>query len=141
MIESSTPPPFPLRNECPPGACTCRRDELLADPHADIRVLRLTREEEKKLIARIESIGSYAELKRIEERLHEQLGIVLQIVPSLHGVRTVRGLNIQLREQPGLCRKIRQSVPAAVRRCLDRNPEIVYALLDAQGLLGQAADE
>ncbi len=46
----TTPPPmnapFPIRTECPPGACTCRREELLADPNADIRVLRLTREEE-----------------------------------------------------------------------------------------------
>lgn len=128
--------PFPIRTECPPGACICGRDTLLNDPHADIRVLRLTREEEKKLVARIESISSYADLKHIEERMQAQLGIVLQIAPSMRGVRTVRGFNIQLAEQPGLCRKLRQSIPAAVRRCLEKNPEIAYAILDAHDLLG-----
>jgi hypothetical protein len=35
-----------------------------------------------------------------------------------------------------VCKKLRQSVPAAVRRCLDRQPEIVFALLDAHDLFG-----
>jgi hypothetical protein len=48
----------------------------------------------------------------------------------------VRGFNIRLAEQPGLCRKIRQSVPAAIRKCLEKNPDIVYAILDAHDLLG-----
>lgn len=130
------PVPFPIRQECPPGACICERDRLLNDPHADLRVLRLTREEEKKLIARIENISSYADLKHIGERMYAQLGIELQITPSARGVRTVRGINIQLMERPGLCRKIRQSIPAAVRRCLENHPDIVYALLDAHDLLG-----
>lgn len=128
--------PFPIRNECPPGACICGREALLGEPNADIRVLRLTREEEKKLLARIDSVSSYADLKHIEERMHAQLGIVLQVAPSMRGVRTVRGFTIQLAEQPGLCRKIRQSIPAAIRRCLERHPEIAYAILDAHDLLG-----
>jgi hypothetical protein len=98
--------------------------------------LRLTREEEKKLIARIENISTYAELRHIEERMQAQLGIVLQITPSIHEVRTVRGFSIQLVERPGLCKKIRQTIPAAVRRCLEKNPAIVYALLDAGELFG-----
>ncbi|MGH8808070.1 MAG: hypothetical protein ACREX0_09350 [Noviherbaspirillum sp.] len=130
------PIPFPIRKECPPGACICGRDDLLNDPRGDIRILRLTREEEKKLIARIETISTYADLRHIEERMQAQLGIVLQITPSIHEVRTVRGLSIQLVERPGLCRKIRQSIPAAVRRCLEKNPQIVYAILDAHDLLG-----
>jgi len=130
------PPPFPIRNECPPGACICDRDALLGDPQGDIRILRLTREEEKKLIARIESIASYADLKNIVERMQTQLGIVLRIAPGAHEVRTVRGLDIGIAERPGLCKKIRQSVPAAIRRCLEKNPEIVYAILDAHDLLG-----
>lgn len=135
---SSTSPtlPFPIRNECPPGACTCERDVLLGDPAADLRVLRLTREEEKRLVARIESIASYADLRHIEKRLAEQLGIVLQIAPRGREVRTVRGLSIQLAEQRGLCRKIRQSIPAAVRRCLEQHPDIVYAILNEHDLLG-----
>lgn len=130
----SQPVPFPIRKECPPGACVCDRDRLLNDPHSDIRVLRLTREEEKKLIERIERIASYAELLRIGQRMREQLGIELRIAPGAHEVRTVRGIHIQLVERPGLCRKIRQSIPAAVRRCLERNPEIAYAILNAHDL-------
>ncbi|RJF96272.1 hypothetical protein [Noviherbaspirillum saxi] len=128
--------PFPIRKECPPGACICERDRLLDDPNGDLRVLRLTQQEEKKLIERIEAIGSYAELKHIGERMQAQLGIVLRIAPGSREVRTVRGLTIQLVEQPGLCRKIRQSIPSAVRRCLEKNPEIVYAILDAHDLFG-----
>lgn len=128
-------PPFPLRTECPPGACTCDRERLLEDPAADLRVLKLTREEEKRLLARIEAIASYDELKKMTARLQDLVGIELRITPSVHGVRTVRGLSIRLEQQPGLCRKLRQSIPAAVRRCLDRKPEIVYAMLNAHGLL------
>jgi hypothetical protein len=133
--------PFPIRTECPPGACACDRDVLLNDPGSDIRILRLTREEEKRLIMRIEDISTYAELQRIKERLLENLGVTLHIAPGSNEVRTVRGLNIQLIEQPGLCRKTRQAVPAAVRRCLERNPSIVYAILDAHDLLGTSRSE
>lgn len=129
-------PPFPIRKECPPGACICGRDDLLNDPQGDVRILRMTREEEKRLIERLESITSYEELKRIGDRMHEQLGIVLQIAPGTREVRTVRGISIQLAEQPGLCRKTRQNVPAAIRRCLEKNPDIVYAILNAHDLLG-----
>jgi hypothetical protein len=130
------PASFPIRKECPPGACICERDDLLADPHGDIRILRLTREEEQKLIARIESISSHAELKHIAERMQVQLGIVLQITPSVREVRTVRGISIQLVPRPGLCKKTRQLIPAAIRRCLEKHPEIAYAILDAHDLLG-----
>jgi hypothetical protein len=128
--------PSVIRKECPPGACTCNRDDLLNDPHGDVRILRLTKEEEKKLIARIENISSYADLRRIQERMQALLGIVLVIAPSSREVRTVRGISIQFSEQPGLCRKTRQSIPAAVRKCLEKNPEIAYAILDAHDLLG-----
>lgn len=101
-----------------------------------MRVLLLTRMEEKKLIARIENISSYADLLHMTERIQAQLGIVLQIAPGTREVRTVRGLTIELLERRGLCKKIRQTIPAAIRKCLDRNPEIVYAILDAHDLLG-----
>lgn len=127
---------FPIRKECPPGACTCNRERLLADPQADLRVLRLTKEEEKRLIERIERVSSYAELQRVCERIEDQLGIVLKIAPGSREVRTVRGLIIELEDRPGLCRKIRQSVPAAVRRCMDTHPEIVFAILDQHDLFG-----
>ena len=131
------PVPFPIRKECPPGACTCARDDLMNDPHGDFRILMLTSVEEKKLIARIENISSYADLKHVQERMYAQLGIVLQIAPGANEVRTARGISIRLEEQSGLCRKIRQSIPAAIRRCLEKNPEIVYAILNAHDLFGE----
>jgi hypothetical protein len=108
----------------------------LSSPDGDLRILRLTREEEKKLITRIENISSYPDLLHIQDRMQAQLGLVLRIAPGSREVRTLRGLSIQLTEQPGLCRKTRQSIPAAVRRCLEKNPDIVYAILNAQDLLG-----
>ncbi|NYE59851.1 hypothetical protein FHW58_001003 [Duganella sp. 1224] len=135
------PLPFPIRKECPPGACVCGRDDLLdawerAPDGTDIRVLRLTRDEEKKLIAAIENLATYEDLGRIERRLHELLGITLTITPSVHGVSTVMGLSIKLAEQPGLCRKTHEALPAALRRCFRARPDIVYALLNARDLLG-----
>lgn len=131
--------PFPIRVECPPGACSCEREALLREPGGDIRVLRLTQAEEKRLIERIEAIASYEELKRVAGLMQAQLGIVLQIAPGPNEVRTVRGIGIQLAQQPGLCRKTRKTIPAAVRRCLDRNPDIAYAILDEHDLLGGGA--
>jgi len=130
------PLPFPIRTECPPGACGCDRELLLNDPAADLRVLRLTKMEERKLIERIETVSSYPELQRIAALMHAQLGVELRIAPGGNEVRTVRGLQIQLTDRPGLCRKTRQTIPAAVRRCLEKHPHIVYAILDAHDLLG-----
>ncbi len=133
--------PFPIRKECPPGACVCGRDELLdawdREPQTDIRVLRLTREQERDLLLRIEAIASYAELNHLEQRLLDNLGVVLRIIPSARGVRSVHGLSIKLDHCPGLCRRTRENVPAAIRRCLGQRPEIVYALLNARDLLGE----
>lgn len=124
----------PIRTECPPGACVCGREALLQSPSGDLRVLRLTREEEKRLIERLENLDSLADLRRIEARLEQQLGIRLAISTSPHEVRTLRGITILVLEQPGLCRKTRQAIPAAIRRSLERRPEIAYALLDEGGL-------
>lgn len=130
-------PPFPIRVECPPGLCVCDRERLLADPQADTRIMMLTREQEKKLLERIERIDSYAQLQHVGKLMFDQLGIELRIFPAAVEVKTVRGLAILLTEQPGLCRKTRQAIPTAIRRCLDRHPEIVYAILDAHDLFGQ----
>ena len=127
-------PTFPIRKECPPGACDCERELLLDDPQADLRILRLTKEEEKRLIERIEAIATYAELMRIGDRLREQLGITVRILPGSNEVRTVRGFQIELTPRPGLCRKTRQAVPAAIRRCLDSHPEIAWTILNSHDL-------
>ncbi|MDN4054342.1 hypothetical protein QPK32_14765 [Massilia sp. YIM B02763] len=125
-----------MRAECPPGACVCERDQLLDDPAADLRPLQLTRAEEARLVARIERVESYEELQRVQKAIRRNLGTVLTIEPGPNEVRTLRGIVIRLEDRPGLCRKVRQSVPAAVRRVLDQRPEIAWAILDAGGLFG-----
>ncbi|MGV8274857.1 hypothetical protein ACV33R_31450, partial [Pseudomonas aeruginosa] len=42
------------------------------------------------------------------------------------------------RRRPGLCRKTRQAIPAAIRRGLEKRPEVAYALLNAHDLLRDA---
>jgi len=137
-MSNQLPDHVPIRKQCPPGACVCERDRLLAQDGAstDARVLMLTQEQEKKLIARIGNINSYADLLHVVDLLEQQLGVVLQIAPRSREVRTVRGFTIELLEQPGLCKKTRQTVPAAIRKCLETHPEIAYAILDADSLLG-----
>lgn len=136
MTDNPPQLPFPIRTECPPGACVCERERLLADPRGDLRPLRVTRQEEQKLLARIERIDSYEDLKHVQELVKAHLGAELRVAPGPNEVKTVRGIIIVLEERPGLCKKVRQSVPAAVRRCLDSHPEITFALLDAHDLLG-----
>lgn len=127
--------PFPVRTECPPGACVCNRDALLQSPLADeAKVLRLTREEEKRLVQRLETVVSLDELRRLEGLMAQQLGIRLTISTSPHEVRTLRGITILVHEQQGLCRKTRQAIPAAIRRGMEQRPEIAFALLNEGGL-------
>jgi hypothetical protein len=127
---------IPVRTECPPGACVCERERLLEDPAADLRPLQLTRAEEDRLVARIDAIETHAQLLRLQGAIQRNLGTELTIQPSPNEVRTLRGIVIRLEERPGLCRKVRKSVPAAVRKLLDRRPEIAWAILDAEGLFG-----
>ncbi|CAB5722863.1 Uncharacterised protein [Delftia tsuruhatensis] len=127
---------IPIRVPCPPGACLCEHDALLADPLADQRILRLTREEEKKLLLRLEQITSLQDLRHVEQRMYEQLGIRLRIAPGAGEVRTVRGIQIEVQPMRGLCSKTRQSIPAAIRRGMDRTPEVAFELLDEGGLFG-----
>ncbi|MNN54495.1 hypothetical protein D3C81_1693150 [compost metagenome] len=137
MIEPMNSPP-PLRQPCPPGVCICRHRELLDDPHGDRRILRLTRHEEKRLLERLENLQSLDDLEHLQRRMYEQLGIRLRVAPSHNEVRSMRGIAIQLADQPGLCRKTRRSIPAAIRRALESRPEIAYRLLDANDLLRDA---
>jgi hypothetical protein len=115
----------------------CERERLLADPHADLRPLRITRQEEQRLLERIERIASFEELKHVQELVRAHVGAELRIAPGPNEVKTVRGIVIVLEDRPGVCKKLRQSVAAAVRRCLDRNPDITFALLNAHDLLGE----
>ncbi|MGE4406356.1 hypothetical protein [Pseudomonas sp.] len=130
--------PPPLRQPCPPGTCDCRRDDLQRTPGADARILLLTRHEERRLLERLEGVQSLQELERLQQRMFEQLGIRMRIAPSHNEVRSMRGIAIDFAEQPGLCRKTRQAIPAAIRRGLEQHPEIAYRLLDAHDLLRDA---
>ena len=125
----------PTRSPCPPGACDCERDRLLELPGADLRILWLTRAEEKRLLERLENITSLSDLQHLQQRMYEQLGIRVSIAPGLNEVRTVRGIGFQIEVQAGLCRKTRQSIPTAIRRGLEKRPEIAYELLNAHDLL------
>lgn len=127
-------PPFPMRTECPPGSCNCGREALLEKPGADLRVLRLTREEEKRLLQRLENLNSLSELRRMQARVEQQIGIRLTIQASTNEVRSLRGITILVHEQPGLCRKTRQAIPAAIKRSLELRPEITYDILNVGGL-------
>ena len=124
-----------LRSPCPPGTCNCRRDELLATPGADVRILRLTAHEEKRLLSRLENIQNLADLEQMQQKMLQQLGIQLSIRPSHGEVRSMRGIAIDFSEQLGLCRKTRRSIPIAIRRALSKQPEIAFRLLDAHDLL------
>jgi hypothetical protein len=96
----------------------------------------LTREEEKRLLQRLEQITSLADLRRLQDRMEQQLGIRLTIAPGPNEVRTLRGITILVHEQRGLCRKTRQSIPAAIKHSMERHPEMAWALLDEDGLFG-----
>lgn len=128
--------PLPLRNPCPPGACDCQRDELLGSAGADTRILLLTRQEEQRLLERLESLQSLEELERLQQRMYEQLGIRLHIEPSHGEVRSMRGIHMRFDAHPGLCRKTRQNIPAAIRRAMEKRPEIAWRLLDSFDLFG-----
>lgn len=131
-------PSLPTRQPCPPGACICGRENLSDNPGADLRILLLTRPEEKRLLERLENIADLNDLEHMQRRIHEQLGIRLQISPGFNEVRSMRGIAIHIDELPGLCRKTRQSIPAAIRRGLEKRPEIAYSLLNAHDLLRDA---
>ena len=131
-------PTLPTRSPCPPGACICERERLLALCDADHRILRLTRQEEKRLIERLENISSLIDLERVQLRMYEQLGIRVQITPGFNEVRTMRGIAIDIAELPGMCRKTRQAIPAAIRRGLEKRPEIAWQVLNAHDLLRDA---
>lgn len=134
MMEAMTTP-APMRSPCPPGACDCGRDLLVEMSGADLRILLLTREQEKILLARLEKLKDLADLRHLQNRMYEQLGIRVDISPGFHEVRTMLGIDIQIEKMPGLCRKTRKSIPAAIRRGLSNNPQIAFELLNAHDLL------
>ncbi|MDB5963146.1 MAG: hypothetical protein JWP59_4440, partial [Massilia sp.] len=84
-----------------------------------------------------EAASTHEDLLRLQEKMNALLGIRLTILPGANEVRTVRGFQVELADLPGLCRKTRQAIPAAVRRCLDQHPEIAFAILDAHDLFAQ----
>ena len=102
----------------------------------DVRPLAIDRKQEQRLIERIERIDSYDDLRHVQELIRKNIDAELRIEPGPKEVRTLRGIIIVLEEKPGLCKKVRQSVPAAVRKRLQEKPEIAYAILYAGNLFG-----
>lgn len=131
-------PTLPIRLPCPPGACVCDRERLLETAGTDQRILCLTRQEEKRLIERLENIASLSDLQHMQQRMFEQLGLRLHIAPGFNEVRSMRGIAIDIAELPGMCRKTRTAIPAAIRRGLEKRPEIAWDLLNAHDLLRDA---
>ncbi|NVZ53341.1 hypothetical protein HX792_23585 [Pseudomonas sp. B6002] len=123
-----------IRQPCPPGACDCQREQLLEAPGTDQRILQLTRQEEKKLLERLEDLKSLQDLERMQQLMYQQLGIRVHVAPGHTEVKSMRGIQIVIDDLPGLCRKTRQSIPAAIRRGMEKRPEIAYRLLDAHDL-------
>lgn len=82
-----------LRQPCPPGACVCNREQLLEAPGADLRILQLTRQQEKILLERLENLKSLQDLEHLQQRMYDQLGIRVHIAPghtevkSMHSTR------------------------------------------------------
>ena len=112
---------------------------MLEQPDADLRVLRLTRDEEKRLLQRLENLNSLSELRRMQERMAQQIGIQLTIQTSPNEVRSLRGITILVHEQPGLCRRTRQAIPAAIKHSLALRPDITYEILNVGGLFESEA--
>lgn len=137
MMEAMTTlaPVAPMRSPCPPGACDCGRESLLETPGTDLRILRLTRDQEKILLARLEQLKDLADLRHLQMRMYEQLGMRVEVAPGFHEVRSMLGIEIQIEQLPGLCRKTRKAIPAAIRRGLNNQPKIAFELLNAHDLL------
>lgn len=125
---------LPRRTPCPPGACTCKRDTVLVSTLSEQRILLLTQEEETQLVGRLQQVQTLAELRQLQQRMLDQLGLSLYIGAGSQNTQGLRGLHIELTPIPGLCRKARRTLPAAVRSCIERHPEIAYALLDEGSL-------
>jgi hypothetical protein len=89
----------------------------------------------KILLARLEQLKDLADLRHLQDRMHEQLGLRVEVAPGFHEVRTMLGIEIQIEALPGLCRKTRKAIPAAIRRGLSNHPEIAFELLNAHDLL------
>ena len=126
--------PLPIRNPCPPGVCDCGLAQLPEASSTDLHILMLNRKEEKRLLERLENIHSLADLRHMQQRMQQQLGIEVSVAPGVNEVRSLRGIAIHIAELPGLCRKTRQAIPAAIRRGLEKRPQIAYALLNAHDL-------
>ena len=92
------------------------------------------RDQLQRLLERLENLQSLGDLEKLQQRMYEQLGIRLAVAPGFNEVRSMRGIAIQIDQQPGLCRKTRQALPTSIRRGLEKRPDIAYRLLDAHDL-------
>ena len=126
----------PLRQPCPPGACVCERERLEA-PGADRRILLLTRQEEQRLAARLEALRSWKTWNTCCGAWRNNWASACgsprpsarcaACAASACASRSSRALP---QDPPG--------DSAAIRRGLEKRPEVAYALLNAHDLLRDA---
>lgn len=90
------------------------------------------------MVERLENLANLEDLEHMQQLIYQQLGVRVEIEPGFNEVRSMRGIRIELSDRPGLCRKTRQAIPAAIRRALEKRPEIAYRLLNAHDLLRDA---
>ena len=100
----------------------------------DWRILRLP-PGGKRLPERMKNLQSLGEQEKLQQRMHEQLGIRLAVAPGVNEVRSMRGIRIEIDTLPASAAKPARHYqpPSAIRR-LEKHPEIAYKLLNAHGL-------
>ena len=98
----------------------------------------LTRSEEKKMLERLENLGSLADLRRMQERMEQQLGIRLSITQSPNEVRSLRGIAILVHEQPACAARHGRPSRLPSRKAWTPTPQITFDLLDESGLFGSS---
>jgi len=87
-------PALPPRPLCPPGACNCAIETLLMQPPGQWRILQLTRAEEQRLVQRLENLRDLGDLRHMQQRMAQQLGISLGVAvaaTTLHLSMVARG--------------------------------------------------
>lgn len=67
----------------------------------------------------MENLQSLGDLEKLQQPMHEQLGIRLAVAYGVNEVRSMRGIRIEIGTLPRLCRKTRQTLPTAIRRGLE----------------------
>lgn len=133
---------------CPHGTCNCGRVQLLEYADNGLPIPRLP-SGGKRLPERMENLQSLGDLEKLQQRMHEQLGIRLAVAPGVNKVRSMRGIRIEIDALPRLYRKTRQALPTAIRRGLENTrrsfppcltPMTCFGIFEGQGKVVEGVD-